>query len=137
MIQNHGLEKMMTDIKMSDVFDLPMQQGDHQKFLLDRNDVYICETEYNNQSEAAKIAINAYDANQERIADLDEMRKNSMECIKGQRDIITELEKTIKQQQAMINFQAIHHNLMVDLGVEREKEINRLKSKLAEQNNGG
>jgi len=47
-------------VKMSDVFDLPMQQGDHQRFLLDSNDVYICETEYNNQSEAAKIAINTY-----------------------------------------------------------------------------
>lgn len=59
-------------VKMSDVFDLPMQQGDHQRFLLDSNDVYICETEYNNQSEAAKIAINTYDANQEEIKALKE-----------------------------------------------------------------
>ena len=44
---------------------------------------------------------------------------------------INELKKTIERQQAMINFQTAQHNIMVDLGIEREKEINRLKSKIS------
>ena len=61
----------MSDIKMKDVFELPIQQGEHEPFVLDCNKVYICETESSKQAEAATIAINGYDSNQERIAELE------------------------------------------------------------------
>lgn len=40
---------------------------------------------------------------------------------------ITKLKKTIEQQKAIINFQEAQHKIMVDLAVNREKVINRLK----------
>jgi len=89
---------------MSDVFELPMIDHGHNDFRLMNRD----ETEY------AHIAINAYDANQECIA---------------------EFEIKVLQQEAMINFQALQHNDQVDLGIKREKEIIRLNRKLEEKDN--
>lgn len=101
---------MTTKIKMSDIFELPMQQGEHELFLLDSNNVYICETEYDNQAKAVKIAINAYDANQERIV---------------------EFEKLSDEQQVMLNFQSAQHNVMVELGLKRERKIINLKRQIS------
>jgi len=42
------------------------------------------------------------------------------------------LEELVEQQQAMLNFKSTQHNIMVNLGINREKEINRLQRKLAE-----
>lgn len=43
------------------------------------------------------------------------------------------LEELVDQQQAFLNFQSAQHNLLVDFGVKREKEIIRLKRKITEQ----
>jgi len=99
---------MMNNIKMSDVFD---GKVDPDNMLLD-SDIAMDASEHE-ELYAAALAINAYDANQERIA---------------------VLEKTTEQQQAMLNFQAAQYNVMVDWGIKREKEVIRLKNKLAEQN---
>lgn len=79
----------MSDIKMSDVF------GDELGGLLQSIE-YAQDSPSSGEVNAIRIAINAYDANQERIADLDELRKNAMECIKSQRDEITDKSEEIK-----------------------------------------
>jgi len=42
------------------------------------------------------------------------------------------LEELVEQNQAMLNFQSAQHNLLVDFGTEREKEIIRLQRKIKE-----
>lgn len=45
---------------------------------------------------------------------------------------INELKKTIEQQEAIINFQAAQHDLMVDLRINQEKIINNLRCQVSE-----
>jgi len=54
--------------------------------------------------------------------------KRKMNSLKHQVKLLEELVQT---QQAMLNFQSAQHNNNVDLGIEREKGIIRLKLKLA------
>ncbi len=42
---------------------------------------------------------------------------------------ITKLKEIIEQQKAIINFQEAQHNVMVVLGIKREKLINRLQQR--------
>ena len=58
----------MSDIKMSDTFDLPVGSTE---FTL----VAMSKSTYISMDVAAVIAINSYDANQERIAELEEIVK--------------------------------------------------------------
>jgi len=122
----------MSDIKMSDVFELPTKakliNGDARILLSSRNIMITSFSGIPNAAQHMATAINAYDANQERIADLDELRKNSMECIKSQRDEITDQAEEIKAQAAHIK------NLtecleLLNLAVEKSlKHLTRNKS---------
>ena len=42
---------------------------------------------------------------------------------------IIKLKGIIEEQKAIINFQEAQHNVMVDLGIKREKLINRLQQR--------
>ena len=64
----------MTDIKMSDTFDLPVGSTE---FTL----VAMSKTTYISMDVAAVIAINSYDANQERIAELEKERIKLLSCL--------------------------------------------------------
>jgi len=44
------------------------------------------------------------------------------------------LEELVHQQQAMLNFKSTQHNVMVNLGINREKEISRLQRQISEIN---
>ena len=90
------------NIKMSDVFKLPMQQGEHEVYLLDSEDALRGKFETSGEVVYTIHAINAHDANQERIADLDGLRKGSMNCIKQQRQEITEQAEEIKALKAQV-----------------------------------
>ena len=54
----------MTDIKMSNTFDLPVSDGDFTLVAMNKST-------YVSMDRAAVIAINSYDLNQERIAELE------------------------------------------------------------------
>ena len=54
----------MTDIKMSNTFDLPVGDGEFTLVAMSKHT-------YISMNKAAVIAINSYDANQERIAELE------------------------------------------------------------------
>ena len=64
----------MTDIKMSDTFDLPVGSTE---FTL----VAMSKSTYISMDVAAVIAINSYDANQERIAELEKERIKLLSCL--------------------------------------------------------
>ena len=55
----------MTDIKMSNTFDLPVSDGEFTLVAMSKHT-------YISMDRAAVIAINSYDSNQERIAELEE-----------------------------------------------------------------
>lgn len=95
----------MSDIKMSDVVELPIDPND---MLID-SDIAKDDSD-RGFLELAAEAINTYDANQE---------------------LISNLEQTIEQQQVMLNFQSAQYNVIVDLGIKREKEIINLKRKIS------
>ena len=87
----------MTDIKMSNTFDLPVSDGDFTLVAMNKST-------YVSMDRAAVIAINSYDLNQERIAELEkELFKQSqeskgaasraIEIILEKDDKIAELEK--------------------------------------------
>ena len=63
----------MSDIKMSDTFDLPVGSTE---FTL----VAMSKSTYISMDVAAVIAINSYDANQERIAELEKERIKMLWC---------------------------------------------------------
>ena len=62
----------MTDIKMSNTFDLPVSDGDFTLVAMNKST-------YVSMDRAAVIAINSYDLNQERIAELEEELKETRE----------------------------------------------------------
>lgn len=64
----------MTDIKMSDAFDLPVSGGDFTLAAMNKST-------YVSMDRAAVIAINSYDLNQERIAELEEETKHLKQVI--------------------------------------------------------
>jgi len=93
----------MGDIKMSDMLMLPVKRvnGGVMPFLKDDNDeVMFVGTRYH--VDLCVTAINAYDTSQERIADLDELRKNSMACIRSQGDKVIEKSEEIKALKAQV-----------------------------------
>lgn len=73
----------MDKIKMSEVFK--DRQASYSVSMSDK------------QCLAAQHAIDSYDANQERITELDELRKGSMSCIKRQREEIAELKAMVNK----------------------------------------
>lgn len=93
----------MTDIKMSDVFDLPAKNGDFTLVAMEKStDV--------GMDRAAIVAINAYDANQERMRDLEshavdigEMAKNYVSKISNLTHESALLENQLKNAIAEIS----------------------------------
>ena len=65
----------MTDIKMSNTFDLPVSDGDFTLVAMNKST-------YVSMDRAAVIAINSYDLNQERIAEL-ELKSCTLDLTKG------------------------------------------------------
>ena len=90
----------MTDIKMSNTFDLPVSDGDFTLVAMNKST-------YVSMDRAAVIAINSYDLNQERIAELEKYagdlvaEKIVSEILAEER--IAELEKDIAFLQSCVN----------------------------------
>ena len=86
----------MTDIKMSEVFDLPMTSGKiAMGFYLNKDhcDEFCREAEFYKEAELAAIAINAYDGNQERIDSLTHESALLENQLKNAQAEIAELKK--------------------------------------------
>ena len=61
----------MKDIKMSDVFELPLKSFEYQNQIVDKNKIELLFAGFHSYEKDALItAINTYDANQERIKTL-------------------------------------------------------------------
>ena len=84
----------MTDIKMSNTFDLPVSDGDFTLVAMNKST-------YVSMDRAAVIAINSYDLNQERIAEL-EKECNKLKCKLSHSETMGELEQAKRdlEQQA-------------------------------------
>lgn len=90
-------------IKMKDMLVLPVKRtaGRVMPFLKDgNNETMFVGSRYH--VDLCVTAINAYDTNQERINDLDELRKGSMNCIKQQREEITKQQQEIAELKAVL-----------------------------------
>jgi hypothetical protein len=90
-IQAHNNKKKRgseVTIKMSEAFDLPVTGLMSDDLKID------CDIE---KAELYTIAaINAYDANQERIAELNEFRAGLLRCVKSQREEIAALKQSLQ-----------------------------------------
>lgn len=75
----------MADIKMSDVFELPLKSVEYQNQIVDKNKMELLFADFHNYEKDALIAaINTYDQNQERIKKLevalDKLASEASEC---------------------------------------------------------
>ncbi len=62
----------MADIKMSDVFELPLKSVEYQNQIVDKNKIELLFADFHDYEKGALIeAINTYDANQKRIKELE------------------------------------------------------------------
>lgn len=62
----------MADIKISDVFELPLKSIEYQNQIVDKNKMELLFADFHEYEKDALItAINAYDQNQERIKELE------------------------------------------------------------------
>ena len=132
----------MSDIKMEDMLVLPVKRtpGGIMPFLKDGNDeVMFVGSRYH--VDLCVTAINAYDANQERIVELDELRKGSMNCIRQQREEITmqqqeiaELKAELEQHDDQItNIEIANQEMLAAAGARINKRVdenNGLKAKI-------
>jgi len=125
----------MNNIKMSDRFDLPVKMDEHFN-LKDGEEcfVHVADFDLPNQAKAAMVAINKFDANQERIAELEKelthWKCNHDNVVSKLRGFTSRPDLTINRQQAEIktlNGQVALRELSLNNAI---AEIKKLKSRL-------
>ncbi len=81
----------MSDVKMSDVFALPVQQGEHELFLLANDCTLYAEFEKHREEEVeySIVAINSYDSNQELISEMYSALYSISEVLSGTTEFST------------------------------------------------
>ena len=83
----------MTDIKMSNTFDLPVSDGDFTLVAMNKST-------YVSMDRAAVIAINSYDLNQERIAELEKDIAFLQSCVNSG-ETASKADRPSKQAKAL------------------------------------
>lgn len=84
----------MTDIKMSDVFELPLKSIEYQNQIVDKNKIELLFADFHeHEKESLITAINAYDDNQERIKTLEHENALLENQLKNALAEIAELKK--------------------------------------------
>jgi len=111
----------MSDIKMSDVFDLPLTGNEER--IYDNDGDTIADIDVFAGNEFAAKAINAYDANQERVEELEGFAVEADSCVGLQRTKIDEQKEEIKALMAQVELTRDRLRTLIELSLDNEYKI--------------